>query len=662
MNTLSKLYAKIGLAALVVVLSFGSLQAQPENDDMANALEIEDLLHWCSPLAGLSNKGATEDGARIGCMTNDGPNYNVWFKFRASMENVQVVVSTGEVFGTMKFANVALIDEYGTQLACDEYNDEYGDVGLTYTNLSLGNWYFIQVDHANTSSYPGTFTLCVTDELGYDYQDGAKELMNLSNWCSRDAEFSTWKGSPDGGTGTCLKTGPNFNKWFKFYARSEEIEVKVTTGGEKGSCQFPVVMLWDANFNEVACGKWKSESADECSLTGTGLKEQNWYYISVDHILNDKYPGSFTLCLDKGGTVETVGIKEKISIRGRLLYNLFEPVNSKITLLGKGGEVLTKTETDNTGKFRFDDLPPEVDYTVVVEGYSPGQDVVIVQTNYKGRIIKKAQRQEKNLFGFHMLPPDCYGLGLLSCEDPGLLPDAGTVGLLGIVIDKDDPLGGKENVNIGLYKDPETLLEETQTDHRGSFKFNNLPFDAGYMIRVDNISDDLYVEMLMVNDEGNSIMAATMENLDENGFFNFQELPYMQVYLGKLKIDDLADLTLVDLTVGTPIKLNNVYFLSGKYDLQPESSTELDKLVGLLNDNEDVKIEVAGHTDNSGTMKFNILLSANRAKAVMDYLIAKGISPSRLTYKGYGSKKPISRNHSEAECKKDRRVEFTIAE
>ena len=51
MNTLSKLYAKIGLAALVVVLSFGSLQAQPENDDMANALEIEDLLHWCSPLA-----------------------------------------------------------------------------------------------------------------------------------------------------------------------------------------------------------------------------------------------------------------------------------------------------------------------------------------------------------------------------------------------------------------------------------------------------------------------------------------------------------------------------------------------------------------------------------------------------------------------------------
>ena len=261
-----------------------------------------------------------------------------------------------------------------------------------------------------------------------------------------------------------------------------------------------------------------------------------------------------------------------------------------------------------------------------------------------------------------MLPPDCYGLGLLSCEDPGLLPDAGTVGLLGIVTDKDDPLGGKENVNIGLYKDGETLLEETQTDQSGSFKFNNLPYDAGYMIRVDNISDDLYVEMLMVNDEGNSIMATTMENLDENGFFNFQALPYMQVYLSKLKIDDLADLTLVDLTIGTPIKLNNVYFLLGKYDLLPSSSAELDKLVGLLNDNEDVKIEVAGHTDNSGTMKFNILLSANRAKAVMDYLIAKGISPSRLTYKGYGSKKPISRNHSEAERKKDRRVEFTIAE
>ncbi|MBL4752673.1 MAG: OmpA family protein [Flavobacteriales bacterium] len=655
----SHLYKALGLALMALAISVASI-AQPTNDNRADATEIEDLLHWCSPLAGMSNKGATEDGDKIGCMSNEGPNFNVWYKFRASTENVQVVVSTGDLFGTMKFANVALFDEFGKELACDEYSDEYGDVGLTSTEMSLGNWYYIQVDHANNSSYPGTFTLCVTDELGYDFQDGAKEIMNLSQWCSKDGEFSTKKGSPDGGTGECLPSGPNFNKWFKFYARSEEIEVKVTTGDDKGTCQFPVVMLWDASFNRIACGKWQPESADECSLKGMGLKKKNWYYISVDHVLNANYPGTFTLCVNKGGTAETVGIKEKIAIRGRLVYNLYEPVLSKINLLDENDKVLATTNTDKTGKFRFDDLPSEVDYTVVVENYQPDQEVAIVQTNYTGRIIKKAFREEKNVFRFNLLPPDCYRLGLLSCENPGLIPDAGKVGVLGVIATKDDPLGGLENVNVGLYKDTETLIGETQTDQQGRFKFNNLPFESGYLVKVDDNADNLYVEMLMVNDEGDAIMAATLDNLGENGFFNFTELPYMKVYLDELKLDDLSDLELIDMSVGTAIQLNNVYFNQGKFDLQAESNAELDKLVVLLNENKEVKIEVAGHTDNMGTLQFNLKLSANRAKAVMDYLVEKGISPSRLTYRGYGSMKPLSKNQSEAELKKDRRVEFII--
>ncbi|MBL4576827.1 MAG: OmpA family protein [Flavobacteriales bacterium] len=659
MRYLSNRY-KVPILAMVALAFSIAGTAQPINDNMADAMEIEDLLHWCSPMAGLSNVGATDDGDKIGCMEMNGPNYNVWFKFRASTENVQIVVSTGDGFGTMKFASVVLIDEYGSQLSCDEYNDEYGDVGLTYTNLSLGNSYYIQVDHSNMSSYPGTFTLCVTDELGYDYQDGAKEMMDLSDWCSADGEYSTKEGSPDGGTGKCLAKGPNFNKWFKFYARSTDIEVTLTTGGAKGTCKFPVLMLWDANFNELSCETWSAESADKSTLAASGLKEKNWYYISVDHPLNREYPGSFTLCVSKGGTAETIGLKEKIAIRGRLVYNLFEPVNSKITLLGDKEEVLATTETDNTGKFRFDDLPPEVDYIVVVEKYSPGQDVAIVQTNFKGRIIKKAYREDKNVFRFNLLPPDCYRLGLLSCVNPGLIPDVGLVGVLGIVATKDDPLGGTKNVSIGLYRDTKTLLRQTRTDGQGRFRFNNVPFESGYLIKVDKMSDDLYVEMLMVNDEGNSIMSATLDNLDENGFFGFEELPYMQVYLKKLELDDLADLKLVDLTPGVSMKLNHVYFASGKYDLQPESTVELDKLVEFLNKNTGIKIEISGHTDDIGTAQFNLQLSANRAKSVMEYLIAKGIPSIRLTYKGFGSKKPLAKNDSEAESMKNRRVEYRI--
>ncbi len=120
------------------------------------------------------------------------------------------------------------------------------------------------------------------------------------------------------------------------------------------------------------------------------------------------------------------------------------------------------------------------------------------------------------------------------------------------------------------------------------------------------------------------------------------------------------DVPLQPILVGTPVVLKNVYFDVDKFDLKSESTAELNNLVKFLNANPQMKIEIGGHTDSDGDKKHNQTLSENRAKSVYNFLIAKGITADRLTYKGYGDTKPLVANDSPANKKLNRRTEFKV--
>lgn len=108
--------------------------------------------------------------------------------------------------------------------------------------------------------------------------------------------------------------------------------------------------------------------------------------------------------------------------------------------------------------------------------------------------------------------------------------------------------------------------------------------------------------------------------------------------------------------------LDDVNFETGKADLKIESFPVLDELVAYLNRKDDERIEIGGHTDNVGKPAANILLSMERAKSVMTYLITKGIDTSRLTSKGYGSSVPVVSNATKEGKSINRRTEVKILE
>jgi len=123
-------------------------------------------------------------------------------------------------------------------------------------------------------------------------------------------------------------------------------------------------------------------------------------------------------------------------------------------------------------------------------------------------------------------------------------------------------------------------------------------------------------------------------------------------------VDKVVELK--NVAVGSKIALRNIFFSTGKSDLRPESNKELDRLVKLLKDVPRLKIEISGHTDNTGSATLNEKLSQNRAQAVVDYLSGRGISKSRLTAKGYGPTRPIATNNSAEGRQQNRRTEFEI--
>ncbi len=120
------------------------------------------------------------------------------------------------------------------------------------------------------------------------------------------------------------------------------------------------------------------------------------------------------------------------------------------------------------------------------------------------------------------------------------------------------------------------------------------------------------------------------------------------------------DLYLVPIEIGEKIRLNNIFFETGKWDLLPESYNELDELVKILNDNPNMVIEINGHTDNVGNDESNLMLSQKRAASVVSYLLGKGIASSRLDSAGFGETQPVAPNETDEGRALNRRVEFVI--
>lgn len=120
------------------------------------------------------------------------------------------------------------------------------------------------------------------------------------------------------------------------------------------------------------------------------------------------------------------------------------------------------------------------------------------------------------------------------------------------------------------------------------------------------------------------------------------------------------DFYLQQVEVGIKVVLDQIYFQTGKAVLMPESNDELDQVFRFLENNPGMKLEISGHTDNTGSLRINQRLSRERAKAVVDYLVKRGISPEMLISQGFADSQPVASNDTADGRQQNRRVEFKV--
>uniref|UniRef100_UPI00404A12AE OmpA family protein n=1 Tax=Fulvivirga sp. TaxID=1931237 RepID=UPI00404A12AE len=127
----------------------------------------------------------------------------------------------------------------------------------------------------------------------------------------------------------------------------------------------------------------------------------------------------------------------------------------------------------------------------------------------------------------------------------------------------------------------------------------------------------------------------------------------------KLLVPDLRE-GREPISSGAETVLKNIFFQSNEFQLEEKSFVELENVVQFLTVNPTIRVEISGHTDNTGTAKANLELSNKRAQSVVDFLVMSGISKARITYLGFGDKKPIGTNDTEEGKALNRRIAFKI--
>ena len=121
-----------------------------------------------------------------------------------------------------------------------------------------------------------------------------------------------------------------------------------------------------------------------------------------------------------------------------------------------------------------------------------------------------------------------------------------------------------------------------------------------------------------------------------NGFLNHKE----EIHVDSVKESKVYDLQFPLASISAPVLIDNIFYAFDKATLLPESKNALDSLILMLNENPNITIELAAHTDYRGAEAYNKTLSQKRAESVVKYLINHGIAPDRLTPVGYGEEKP----------------------
>ena len=277
-------------------------------------------------------------------------------------------------------------------------------------------------------------------------------------------------------------------------------------------------------------------------------------------------------------------------------------------------------------------------------GYSEKPDIFVTRKSPDGKWSK----------------PENLGYPINTIDDEGSLIVASDGKTAYYSSDRNDTKGGLDIYTFELRKDIRPFKTLWVKGKVFDIKTKNgLPASVEL---VDVKSREL-VSKLQTDEDGNYLVTLPV---GKDYAFNVKRKGYL-FYSENYNISETysdstfqVDIPLQPIETNARMVLKNVFFDTKKTVLNPESITELDNVVRLLNENPNLKIQISGYTDNVGKPADNLKLSTGRAVAVVNYLLNKSIKNERLTFKGFGETNPVSANKTEEGRAMNRRTELSV--
>jgi outer membrane protein OmpA-like peptidoglycan-associated protein len=256
--------------------------------------------------------------------------------------------------------------------------------------------------------------------------------------------------------------------------------------------------------------------------------------------------------------------------------------------------------------------------------------------------------------------PENLGYPINTIENEGSLVIAANGKTAYYASDRADSRGGLDLYTFDLREDirpAQTLWVKGKVFDKSTHK--GLPSS----VLLTDLSSREVISNLQTDETGNYLITLPKGkdyafNVNRKGYLFFSA--NFALSQGAADTAYTIDIPLQPIEANAAIVLKNIFFQTNQYELKPESLAELNEVVQLLKENPTLRIQINGHTDNSGTSAENKVLSQNRAEAVTLYLVANGIAQPRLSFKGFGDTSPVADNTSPEGRAQNRRTELKV--
>jgi len=363
--------------------------------------------------------------------------------------------------------------------------------------------------------------------------------------------------------------------------------------------------------------------------------------------------------------------KNKKKIAGKLVTSGLSSkpiVHATIALVNNKGESLETTTTNAVGGFAFTQLDPDQSFAIEIQDIDPkftSAGVNISLTNREGKEIQSVAANASHKFRFAFLGTDKSMISDLIVNDKDLRVD-----VLGMILRSGKSPDPVKNLKVNFTGEDGGIIQTSTTDQQGKFHFKNLPYDDSHSFSIDEIETQLKEgeKLILTDDKGRTVMEFAN---DTKKYFRFKFLSSEQNDLGTTFADDPWLKVIDQDRAGTAGTVNNmviqekVYFNSADATLLPQAQRTLDEVINVMENVTEISIELSSHTDSKGSDEYNMALSKRRAKSAVDYIVAHGIAPDRITGIGYGETRLVNKCGNGVDCSdeehaQNRRLEFKV--